>query len=97
MDPVEQLTTQDISESSDQFETIELDQEDDGPHNVLLPFIQPGCSLEDHAIIFNQKHPTNSKWKDVTAPNICNVSATIDGARQMMWNQARLEIDFVRK
>jgi hypothetical protein len=67
-------------------------------HNDDLPTIaKNGCSLEDHYIIFKNKHPSNSLWKDAEGPNLFHVSATINGAREDIWNQAIQEINFVKK
>lgn len=48
-------------------------------------------------MIFNQKHPTTSQWRDSEGPQALNVSATIDGARKMTWDQAQDEINFVHE
>jgi hypothetical protein len=47
-------------------------------------------------IILIEKNPRNSQWRDVATPNISNVSAALNGARQLLWNQAICEIGFVK-
>jgi hypothetical protein len=73
--------------------SVNSDTHDDG----LPTLAKIGCSLEDHDIIFKKKHPTNSLWKDVEEPNPYNVSATINGAHEDIWNQAIHEINFVKE
>jgi hypothetical protein len=75
------------------FNDIEVDDDLLGPENNrvededspdidgFIPF-DHGFSKEDYDIVFKQKHPTNSQWKDVEGLKGSNVSATIDGARQ---------------
>jgi hypothetical protein len=74
------------------FGTVVLSTEDQLPSRTFLPLIDMGCSLEDYRIILNEKNPRNAQWRDVATPIISNVSATLEGARQLLWNQAICEI-----
>ena len=85
-----------INECEDLFGENEVEIDDSAPTDCSLPFVDFGYSLEDHRAIFHQGHPINSQWKDIGPPNSYNVYASLDGARQIVWSQARYEIDFVR-
>jgi hypothetical protein len=95
MDP-QQLINDDITDNEELFGITEIGPDNDAPSDSFLPFCDIGYSLEDHRIIFNQKHPTNSQWRDLAPPNNHKVSATIDGTCQVLWNQAIGEINFVQ-
>jgi hypothetical protein len=84
------------SEEDELFGKNDLSVNDEGHDDGFPTLANIGCSLEDHNIIFKQKHPANSLWKDIEGPNLYNVSATINGAREESWTQAIREISFVR-
>jgi hypothetical protein len=90
-------TDNNLNENEDLFGQNEEDLDSNSPADCSLPFVQFGYSLEDHRAIFYQGHPTNSQWKDIDPPNSSNVYATLDGACQIIWSQARYEIEFVKK
>jgi hypothetical protein len=75
---------------------ITVDDDDEAPDH-FIPIVAHGLSHEDYHTIFNVNHPTSSQWKETEGPTASNVSATIDGGRKMMWDQAKTEIDFVRE
>jgi hypothetical protein len=85
------------SEEEELFGKNDLSINSDSHDDDLPTLAKIGCSLEDHYIIFKNKHPSNSLWKDAEGPNLFNVSATINGAREDTWNQAIQEINFVKK
>jgi hypothetical protein len=62
-----------------------------------VPINDHWLSNEDYNKIFKQRDPTSSQWKDSAGPEANNVSATIDGGRKIMWQQAITEINFVRQ
>jgi hypothetical protein len=83
-----------INDNGDLFGTI--DEEINISSDAPLPVYYHGCSIEDHRTIFQERHHTNSQWRNAEPPSYYNVSATIDGARQMIWEQAKNEINHVR-
>jgi hypothetical protein len=60
------------------------------------PLNDISCSPEDYNVLFENQQPANNQWRDVEAPSPYNTSATIDRARQQLWEQGKLEIAFVR-
>jgi hypothetical protein len=75
----------------------EVPEEEELPTDgFLLSGTASLLSIEDYRAIFDNPHPTANQWRDVAGPNSCNVSATIDGARKALWDQAQVEIKFVR-
>jgi hypothetical protein len=72
-------------------------EDENSPDTDGFILFDHGFSKEDYDIVFKQKHPTNLQWKDVEGPKGSNVSATIDGAHQSIWSQAKEEIMLVRK
>lgn len=89
--------------ANDENAIIADDDLNEVPEEVELPtdgFLLSGTasllSIEDYKAIFDNPHPTANQWRDVAGPNSCNVSATIDGARKALWDQAQVEIKFVR-
>jgi hypothetical protein len=85
------------NDEGDLFGTAEVIVDDDASVDAFPSLARIGCSQEDYKIIFKQKHPTSSQWKNVDGPSPYNVSAAIDGAREEAWNQAIREINFVRE
>jgi hypothetical protein len=83
-------------DDDDLYGNNDIDQDDDAPTDGFLPFFNYGMPLDDYNIIFKQKHPTNSQWRDKESPNARNVTAEINGARQSLWDQAKVEIEFVK-
>jgi hypothetical protein len=77
------------SEEEELFGKNDLSINSDSHDDDLPTLAKIGCSLEDHYIIFKNKHPSNSLWKDAEG---FNVSATINGAREDIWNRAVQEI-----
>ncbi len=53
---------------TNQYEEDVHEVQYDGPPAGYLPFLEPGLSLEESNIIFNQKHPTTSQWRDSEGP-----------------------------
>jgi hypothetical protein len=60
-----------------------------------VPINDHWLSNKDYNKLLKQRHPTSSKWKDSAGPEASNVSATIDGGRKIMWQQAKTEINFI--
>jgi len=85
------------NDEGDLFGTAGVIVDDDASVDAFPSLARIGCSQEDYKIIFKQKHPTSSQWKNVDGPSPYNVSAAIDGAREEAWNQAIREINFVRE
>jgi len=75
----------------------EVPEEEELPTDgFLLSGTASLLSIEDYRAIFDNPHPTSNQWRDVAGLNSCNVSTTIDGARKALWDQAQVEIKFVR-
>jgi hypothetical protein len=84
-----------INENSEDFDIFG----DQGPVDHVAgshPFSELNCSQEDYDILFQNQQTTNNQWRDIESPNLHNTSATIDSARQQLWNQGKMEIKFVR-
>jgi hypothetical protein len=79
-----------INENGDLFGTN--DEEMNVTSDTFFPFIELGCSVEDHQVILCDRHQTNTQWRNVEPPSNSNVSATIDGACQIIWEHAKYEI-----
>jgi hypothetical protein len=60
------------------------------------PLNDISCSPEDYNVLVENQQPADNQWRDVEAPSPYNTSATIDCARQQLWEQGKLEIAFVR-
>jgi hypothetical protein len=95
MDDEQNLSSDIINENGDLFGTHDEDP-NVFPTDANIPLTDIGHSIEDNRTIFQETHQSNSQWRNTEAPSAYNVSATIDGARQILWKQAKDEINFVR-
>ncbi len=60
-------------------EELNAFQDDEDPPDGFVPTVSHGLSNEDYTIIFKQRHPTTSQWKDSAGLQLSNASAIIDG------------------
>ncbi len=95
MDDEQNLSSDIINENGDLFGTHDEDP-NVFPTDANIPLTDIGHSIEDNRTIFQETHQSNSQWRNTEAPSANNVSAAIDGARQIIWKQAKDEINFVR-
>jgi hypothetical protein len=58
-------------------EGLDADNIEDELPDIFVPNVDNGLSNEDYDIIFRQRHPIISQWKDSPAPQYGNVSAII--------------------
>lgn len=56
-----------------------------------------GLSKEDYSEIYEKVHPTASQWKDGSDSRNDDVFVTVDEGSRVMWNQAKVEITFVKE
>jgi len=56
---------------------LDADNIEDELPDIFVPNVDNGLSNEDYDIIFRQRHPIISQWKDSPAPQYGNVSAII--------------------
>ncbi len=56
-----------------------------------------GLTREDHFNIFEKIHPTSSQWKDGADSKHDGVFVTVDEGSHVMWSQAKVEINFIKK
>jgi hypothetical protein len=95
MDNEQNLSSDIINENGDLFGTHNEDL-NAYPTDVNIPFADIGHSIEDKRSIFQETNQSDLQWRNTEAPSAYNVSAAIDGARQIIWKQAKDEINFVR-
>jgi len=95
MDDEQNLSSDIINENGDLFGTHNEDP-NVFPTDTNIPLTDIGHSIKDYRTIFQETHQSNSQWRNTEARSAYNVSATNDGARQIIWKQAKDEINFVR-
>lgn len=85
-----------FNSDADLYGTNDVDHDGDTPTVGLLPFADIEYLLEDHKIVYKQKHPANSQWQDTDVPHVRNASAVIGGTHQTMRFQAKNKIEFIK-